>query len=63
MASYEFLVTVDITDNDSPEAWEERTPAKYALAALYSVSLRDARYLDGFVDLTSEAYITDIIPM
>jgi hypothetical protein len=57
MSSHQFIVTVDVDDWDATDG---RTAGEFAKAALYSASLRDARSLDGYGDLSAEADISDV---
>lgn len=63
MEIFDFRVTVAVENNDPAGKWEERNPLSYARAALESASLRRADMLDGFADLTSDAYIRDVEPL
>jgi hypothetical protein len=59
---FEFTVTVEV-DIDIPDDDEyDRRAKDYAEAALNAVSLPDASRLDGFADLTGEAWLDDVMP-
>lgn len=63
MSTHRFTIDVEVSGDKAETAqteWPDRAPGDYALAALQSVSLRDAANLDGFADLTWEAYITSV---
>lgn len=59
---FEFTVTVEV-DIDIPDNDEYGRDAQdYAMAALNCASLPDASRLDGFADLTGEAWLDDVLP-
>lgn len=64
MSTHEFMITVEVTEHQTSvhtNDWEDRTPADYAAAALFTAGyLTDARQLDGFADLSATAYISEI---
>jgi hypothetical protein len=60
VTSVQFLITIDV-EIDIPDGDPyQRTPEDFAEAALWSASLKDASYMDGWADLSGTARVEDI---
>jgi hypothetical protein len=57
-AEVQFLVTVSV--EAEPGGWGDRSLEDYAEVALRGANLRDAGFLDGFADLSAEAWVDSV---